>query len=90
MIGDVVISVAAVPQSGPLVVSVHGLLDADGGRRLCQTLDSLLAADASCRGVEVDVGGVERYTAEGLTALAACTRLGGERPVRLRVGGRRE
>jgi hypothetical protein len=87
---DVVINVGAAPESGPLVVSVWGRLDADGGRRLCQALDTLLEADSSRRGVEVDVGGVERYTAEGLTALAACTRLGGERPVRLRVGGRRD
>jgi hypothetical protein len=85
---DVVINVAAAPDSGPLVVSVRGRLDADGGRRLCQALDTLLEGDTTSRGVEVDVGGVERYTAEGLTALAACTRLGGERPVRLRVGGR--
>lgn len=90
MIDDVVINVVTAAHEGTLVVSVHGQLDADGGRRLCEALDTLLETDTSRRGVEVDVGGVERYTAEGLTALAACTRLGGERPVRLRVGGRRE
>jgi STAS domain len=77
------------PGATQLVVAVRGNLDGPGGRRLCDALRGALAGDPIERRVEVDLSGVDRYTAEGLQELVACTRLG-EKPgrrVRIRVGG---
>ena len=81
------VAVVEVRQGGDgLVLSVRGPLDHGVGSLLVEAVQAALEV-AQGQAVEVDLRAVERWSQDGLQALAACARLGGPgRPVRFRAG----